>query len=114
MLIVIYKFIKIFLISFHLLLLLFRSSDDGPVHSLVDLLTIDSCQTVLVPVVPDVDEVAVCCVCPDLVAVAPNDVLEVRTLITRLEMMASVVESGRVEGNPEVLARLMGRSLSDR
>ena len=76
---------------------MFRSSDDVPVHSLVDLLTIDSCQIVLVPVVPDVDEVAVCCVCLDPVAVAPNDVLEVRTLITRLEMMASVVESGRVE-----------------
>ena len=94
----IYKIIYIFLIifissSFSCL----RSSDDGLARSLVDLLTIDFCRIVLALVVPDVDEVAVCCACLAPAAVDPNDVLEVHRLIARLEVVACVLESGRAE-----------------
>ncbi len=76
---------------------LFRSSDDVLVHFLVGLLTIDSCQIVLALAVPDVDEVAVCCVCLSPAVVDPVDVLEGHRSITRLAMVACVVESGRAE-----------------
>ena len=107
-----YYFFLIIFVS--LLLSCFRSSDDVLVHFLVGLLTIDSCQNALALVVPDVDEVAVCCVCLSPAVVDPVDVLEVHRLITRHAMVECAVESGRVEWNPEVLAMSKGSSSGDR
>ena len=98
----------------YLFFFLFRSSDDVLVHFLVGLLTIDSCQIALALVVPDVDEVAVCCVCLSPAVVDPDGALEGHRSITRHAMVAFVVESGRVGWNPEVSARSKESFSSDR